>query len=84
MLKKEVCIKCERETRKAVGRQLFELRRHRKKTIKQVCSVCSVSENLVERWEIGKGYLDFHYLSVLAGFFDKKIVISFENVKEEK
>ena len=81
MLEKKVFIKSRKDTVKAVGRQIFELRRQHEMSVPHLSHEACVPPILIERWELGKGYLDLYSLQRLAVVFNKRLNIYFEDIE---
>lgn len=80
MLDKKTSIKNRKQTIREIGQQIYELRRQHRISLDVLSHKANVPPIIIERWEIGKGYLDLYYLHLIAAAFDKRIVIRFEDI----
>ena len=80
MLNKNISVKYRKQTIREVGQQIYELRRQHKMSLEILSHKTNVPPILVERWEIGKGFLDIYYLYLIAAAFEKRVVIRFEDI----
>ncbi len=80
MLSKKTSIKNRKQTIREIGQQIYELRRQHRMSLDVLSHKANVPPIIIERWEIGKGYLDLYYLHLIAAVFDKHIVIRFEDI----
>ena len=80
MLNKNISVKNRKQTIREVGQQIYELRRQHKMSLEILSHKANVPPILIERWEIGKGYLDIYYLNLIAAAFEKRVVIRFEDI----
>ena len=80
MLDKKTSIKNRKQTIREIGQQIYELRRQHRISLDVLSHKANVPPIIIERWEIGKGYLDLYYLHLIAAALDKRIVIRFEDI----
>ena len=80
MLDKKTSVRNRKQTIREVGQQIYELRRQHRISLDVLSHKANVPPIIIERWEIGKGFLDIYYLYLIAAAFEKRVVIRFEDV----
>ncbi len=49
----------------------------------ELSNLCGTGPYILEKWELGKGFLDLYRLEGIARVFDKQLTISFEPLPKD-
>ena len=66
-----------------IGSQIHQLRTQRQMTLLELSNLCGTGPYILEKWELGKGFLDLYRLEGIARVFDKQLTISFEPLPKD-
>lgn len=71
---------------KDCGKFIFELRKEKALTQKQLAEILNVSDKAISRWETGKGFPDVNSLVALSNFFGVSVneLLAGKRIEEEK
>lgn len=83
MLDKKHFNRIRQSTRNNIGNQIHQLRSQKQMTLLELSNLCGTGPYILEKWELGKGFLDLYRLEGIARVFDKQLAISFEPLPKD-